>query len=504
MARKSLTHEAVDGVAWQTIAIGANVVLRALILILLARTLDAAAFGIIAAAMVVMNISEKLSQIGVGRVLVQELELKADDIRNAFAISLWTGILATLVIGLAAPLFVALFRIDGVDDFIRYLSITLLLNNLAAVPAGLLQRARRFKAAGLVELGSYVFGYGVIALPMAAMGFGAWSLAIAQGAQVASRALALFVLATPKVRLWPEWARCGHLLSSGTGFSAGQVGNFVATQVDYLVVGRFLGAEALGFYNRAYQFLMLPTQLFGAAVSAVLFPTVASIQDQPERVARAFLRALGVIAMFTIAASGVLIILAPELVRFVLGPRWAPMTIAFQILVSTLLCRTSYKICDAVTLAMGSMNQRALRQWIYAGAVAAGAFAGTRWGIIGVSVGVGAAVVLNFLLMLQLAMKVTSLELAPVVQVHLKQLFAGTVLAVPTWLFAYYARSWGMADFAILLLGGTVAALTALLLWFCWRGLYGEPGEWLAQVVHSRLLSSRRRGGELGGVTAQD
>ena len=487
MAKKSLTDEAVDGIAWQSLAIGANIILRAAILILLARNIRAVEFGIIAAAMVVTTIAEKLSQIGVARVLVQRLELQQEDVRNAFAISLWTGLLATTILFLSAPLFSILFRIDTLDPYIRFLAFTLLLNNVAAIPTALLQRDRRFQALGLSELGSYVLGFGIVALPMAILGFGAWSLAMAQMVQVGSRALAVFVMRRPAMRFWPKLRTSGNLLNAGTGFSAGQVGNFVATQVDYLIVGRWLGAEALGLYNRAYQFLMLPTQLIGAAVSMVLFPSIAAIQDKPERVARAYLRALGTIAMFAFPASGVLIILAPELVRFVLGPQWSAMTTPFQILITTLLFRTSYKVSDAVTLAMGSMYERAWRQWIYAAAVAAGAFAGTTWGIAGVSAGVGAAVVLNFMLMLNLARRVTSLAMGPIILAHARQLAIGALITLPAWFATQAARHFELPDVAVLTMGSVAATLTGGVLWFCFRHLFGENGAWLHRLITARL-----------------
>lgn len=493
MPKRSLTDETFDGMAWQSLSIGANIILRAAILILLARTLHAVEFGVIAAAMLVTNIGERVSQIGVSRVLVQRLNLEQDVIRSAFAIALWTGVLATAAVFLAAPLFSLLFRIDNLDPYIEFLALTLLLNNLAAIPAALLQRDRRFRALGLIGLASYVLGFGLVALPMAIMGFGAWSLAAAEMVQVASRALALFVARRPAMRLWPDWPVSRALLNVGSGFSAGQVGNFVATQVDYLIVGRWLGAEALGFYNRAYQFLMLPTQLLGAAISVVLFPSLAAIQDQPERVARAYLRALGTIAMFAFPASGVLIIIAPEFVRLVLGSEWSAMTVPFQILISTLLFRTSYKISDSATLAMGSMYQRAWRQWIYAAAVAAGAYVGTHWGISGVAVGVGAAVVLNFTLMLMLARRVTSLALGPIVRVHLRHLAIGALISMPVWFATQASRNGQLPDVAVLAIGLLAAALTAGLLWFRFRGLFGEDGAWLHRIVSARLSSAFNR-----------
>ena len=490
---RSLTDQAVSGVGWQFLSVAANIFLRALILILLARNLPPADFGIIAAATMVMSITQVLSQIGVSRVLVQRMLLSDDHVRSAFAICLYTGLLAMAAIYFAAPLLSRLFRMADLTIFVQFLSVTLLFQSLGTVPASLLQREHRFRSIGLVELGSFVLGFGFIALPMAKADLGAWSLAVGHFAHMLSRTIAFYMLRRPKTALWPRKGARGELLAVGSGFSVGQVGNFVATEVDYLIVGRSLGAEALGYYSRAYQFLMLPAQLFGKALSTVLFPSMASIQDQPHRVARAYLRAMGVIALLTLPSTGLLIVMAPELVKFVLGSEWEPMIVPFKILIATLLFRTSYKISDSVTLAMGSMVRRAWRQWIYAGAVIAGASLGLPWGLAGVAFGVGAAVALNFLLMLHLAMEVTGVPLAAVIRTHAQQGVAAVLLVLPVWLVAELTRSLEFGNTAVLSACTITTAATAALLWFRFRGVFGEDGAWLHALATKRLRGFTER-----------
>jgi PST family polysaccharide transporter len=371
--------------------------------------------------------------------------------------------------------------------FVQFLSVTLLFQSLGTVPMSLLQRERRFRTIGLVELGSFVLGFGFVAMPMAKADLGAWSLAVGHFTHMLSRSIALYMLRRPSVALWPHKGTSRELLLVGSGFSVGQVGNFLATEIDYLIVGRSLGAEALGYYSRAYQFLMLPAQLFGKALSSVLFPSMAAVQDQPERVGRAYLRAMGVIALLTLPATGLLIVLAPEFVKFVLGSDWDPMILPFKILIASLLFRTSYKISDAVTLAMGSMYRRAWRQWIYAGAVVAGASLGLPWGLAGVAAGVGAAVALNFFLMLQLAMEVTGVRLSEVIRVHAQQVFAAFLLVLPVWLMAELTRSLDFGHTGVLSACAFTAAATTALLWFRFRGLFGEDGAWLHALASKRL-----------------
>ncbi|MDZ4097333.1 MAG: oligosaccharide flippase family protein, partial [Methylophilaceae bacterium] len=371
-AKRSLSDRAVDGIAWQTVNIFGNIVLRAAILIALTRSLEARDFGIIAAVTVIVSITETVGLIGVHRVVVQKKVLGEGTIKSAFSISLLSGLLLTTVLYQSAELLESCLKLNGIAPFFEFLAVCLLVGSLASIPKSLLERDLRFKAISLVEITSHLVGFGLVALTLAYLGYGVWALAIGVLCQVVLRAIMLFSLRRPAMAVFPERGFVDDLVLPGLGFSAGQLGNFTATQVDNLIIGRMLGADALGYYSRAYQFLMLPTQMFGTAVASVLFPTMATVQDQPKRVARAYMRAVDLIALLTLPVSGLLIIITPELVRFVLGAKWIGMIIPLQILIASLLFRTSYKISDAVTLAMGSMNARARRQWIYAGLVIAG------------------------------------------------------------------------------------------------------------------------------------
>jgi len=214
---------------------------------------------------------------------------------------------------------------------------------------------------------------------------------------------------------------------------------------------------------------------------------MASIQDQPERVSRAYLHAIGAIAMVTIPLSGVCIIVAPELVNVTLGTKWAAMTVPFQILIASLLFRTSYKISDSLALATGSMKSRAVRQWIYALAVAGGALLGTPRGLDGVSAGVAAAVLLNFLMMLQLALRLTKISFALVVRLHVRHSLAALPVIIATAMSVELARKQGASSGIVLAAGGFAAAVTWTFMWWKFRRVFGENGEWAFQLAVDRL-----------------
>lgn len=493
MDKNSLTQQTLSGFFWHSGVAGTNFVIRALVLILLARYLTAYDFGVVAAAMMVALLTQAITESGVGKALVQRPTLTEQHFRSGFAISFYISLGAATLLLLAAPLLAAAVGITAVEPIVRFFSLLLLLNGIAAVPMAMLQRQRRFRLSSIIELTAFAIGYGGVGLLLTFAGLGVWALATAQVMQGLLRTILYLLAARPPVSFLARWAAAKDLYRTSSGYSFGKIGNLVATQVDYFIVGRLLGAEALGLYSRAYQFLMLPAQLVGTASQTVLFPSIASIQDQPERVARGFVRVLGVIAMITLPLSAVLMVLAPELVVVTLGSHWAEMVAPFQILIATLIFRTSYKISDSLALALGAMYPRALRQWVYAGAVAGGALAGAHWGLAGVAVGVGAAVVVNFLMMTQLALRLTGVSASQIVWVHIRHVLAALPVLVTVALAVGFARSEELGDPAVLAVGSTTAAASFMLMWWRCRWIFGEDGKWAHSMAVSRL--PRRRSG---------
>lgn len=198
-----------------------------------------------------------------------------------------------------------------------------------------------------------------------------------------------------------------ELLYFGSGFTIARVCNYLATQADRLVVGRWLGADALGLYGLSSQLMTTPAVIVGQVLDRVLFPTMALVQEQPARLARAYRSAVAGCALLVLPASVVVAIVAPELVAVILGQGWIGVVAPLQILAFSMLFRTSYKLSDSVSRATGTVYARAWRQAVFTIGVFAGSLIGQRWGIEGVAFGVGAAFGINFLLMAQLSLRVT-------------------------------------------------------------------------------------------------
>jgi PST family polysaccharide transporter len=159
----------------------------------------------------------------------------------------------------------------------------------------------------------------------------------------------------------------------------------------------------------------------------------------------------------------------------------------FQVLVLSLVFRTSYKMSDSLARASAAVLNRAWRQWFYAASVIAGALIGARYGLTEVAVGVSIAIILNFLMMLQLSIVLSGVSARTLFFIHVRHL----VVAVITTLVAYavisVARAMHLPEIVRLVVAGSAAGATWLLLAFLAPRLVGEELTWMISVVKSRI-----------------
>ncbi len=370
---------------------------------------------------------------------------------------------------------------------IRLLALTYPLSGPTVVAEALLLRSMQFKRIVGIEVLSYVSGYGLVGITMAALGFGVWALVAATLCQAVVKVVGFALAGSLRVGLSLNGEALKQLLNFGAGFSLAKIANYAANQGDYLFVGRCLGAEALGIYGRAYQFLLMPTNLVGGVVDRVLFPAMAEVQNDKRRLAEAYSRAVSFVAMITLPASAALFALAPQIVRVLLGPRWDAVVPPFRILAVILVFRTSYKMSDSLSRATGAVYRRAWRQWVYAGAVFVGSWLGHFGGVSGVAAGVAIAVVLNFILMFELSMRLIPLSLRALVGIHVRYLVIGLLAGVAAWSIAHVLQASGSSEW-VSLFGGCMGAMGALIiLVFLWKDALGCEGRWAWSLVKSRL-----------------
>ncbi|WP_046867451.1 lipopolysaccharide biosynthesis protein [Microvirga massiliensis] len=450
-ANHGLTERAVAGVLWTSLAMGAQAVLQLVALVVMARLLSPSEFGVFSAVLVVIGFSTIFSQLGVGPALVQRPVLEERHLRVGFTLSLLFSLGLVTTVWVGAPAIARFFAIPEMIKVLRLACLVFACQGCSAVAEALAQRQLRFRWLAGVDSGAFAAGFIAVGPVLAWFGFGIWALVGAYLIQHFVRMIWLLAaLAHPK-RLLLEGQTIRELLYFGGGFTLARIGNYLAGQGDNLVVGRCLGPQLLGLYAHSHQLMTAPAVLVGQVLDRVLFPTMALVQLEPARLARAYRSGTAICTLVILPTSVVLAIVAPELVLVLLGPAWVGAVIPFQVLTLGMLFRASYKLSDSVARATGAVYRRAWRQAIFALAVIGGAFVGQHWGLGGVAIGVLAAITLNFVLMTELSLRLTGMSWSDFGAAHLPGIALSLTLGVLTWVLVGWLRSLQVAPFGLLI-----------------------------------------------------
>ncbi len=453
----------VGGMLWSGVGTLAQAVGQFAVLAALARFVTPAEFGVVSAALIVIGLGRMVTEGFVGPALTQRPGLTDEQVRTGFALSLLTGMGCTVLLWLAAPAVAGFFHMPALVGVTRGLALMLVVQVFAVVPLALLQRELRFRAIGTAEALSFLLGFAPLGIGLAVAGAGVWSLVAANVGQATVYATVLLAHRRHPVALTVRWAVAKDITVFGGGHTTARYLNFVALQGDNFVVGRWMSDAALGLYGRAYQLASTPAALLGNVLDQVLFPTLAGRQHDRERLAENFRRAVCLTTAVTAPLAVVAVVLAPELIRIVLGPQWTGVVVAFQVLAGTLTFRTAYKLSDAMAKATGHVYARAWRQGLYATLVVGGAFACRPWGIEGVAAAVAGAIVVNYVVMSGLSLSVTGLGWASFWFAHLRGLMLATVTAITVTVSAAGLRAFD-APAAVVIAGASALALVAVVL----------------------------------------
>jgi O-antigen/teichoic acid export membrane protein len=414
-----------------------SAVARFAIGLLLARLLTPADFGLVALAFVVTGFAQPIGDLGIGGAIIQRRTITPRHLRAAFTLSVLIGFGVALALAAAAAPIAALLRDERVGPVLRVVASSFAVQGFSVTASGVLRRRLDFRRLFFIETGSYVVGYGGVAVLLATLGYGVWSLVAAVLVQTLVSCVAQLASARHPVR--PLFARgeWRDLLHFGIGSGASSWINYLAMNADDFIVGRTLGVASLGLYARAFGLMNLPFTYVVSAIGGVLFPAFAQLQDDRPRLRRAYLTATRLTALIVGGGMSTMAVSAPYLVPALYGPRWIGVVPPLQILCAAGYFRALYHVGGVVAHSVGLVYSDLKRQAFYAALVIAGSLAGAAYGLRGIALGVSVAILAMFIATGQLALRITGTSWNEYARIQ----FAPLSIAIVSGACAFGARA---------------------------------------------------------------
>lgn len=288
-------------------------------LLVFARLLTPADFGLVAIAMTLVFIIEAILELPINQVLVQQRTITKPQLDTAFTLALLRGCIIAAMMALAAYPFSVIYGDHRLVGLVLALGWAPMVRGLASPKLAVYAQQINFTRDLVIDLSGKLVSL-VISVALAWQTHSYWALVVGTVVTPLAMMATSYLVAPYRPRLTlSEWP----IFASFAGWSTvTQMLSALSFQADRLILGRFATRHELGTFTLANDLSNIPEQALIKPIMRPLMSAFARMNENPERLRQVYQRAsVGVLAMGTPVILG-LCLLSDPIVRLTLGGKW--------------------------------------------------------------------------------------------------------------------------------------------------------------------------------------
>ena len=298
--------------------------------IVLARLLDPAVYGTVALVTVFTTIMQVFVDSGLGSALIQKKNADDLDFSTVFYFNLLMCSALYAVMFAGAPLIADFYELPELVSIVRVSSLTLLISGVKNVQQAYVSRHMLFKRFFYSTIGGTIVS-AAIGIGMAYAGYGVWALIAQNLSNLAMGTIILWITVRWRPKLMFSWQRLKGLFSFGWKLLVSSLLDTVYKDIRQLIIGKIYTTNDLAFYNKGTQFPSLIVTNINSSIDSVLLPTMASEQDNRDRVKAMTRRAIKTSTYIMMPMMMGLAVCAEPIVRILLTEKWLPCVLFMRV-----------------------------------------------------------------------------------------------------------------------------------------------------------------------------
>lgn len=317
-----LRRAAVRSVGATLLSGGMGIAIQIISTVGLARLLAPHDFGLVTMVTTFSLLLMNFGMNGFTEAILQREELNRTLASNLFWLNVVGSLLLSFAFALVAPLLAKFYGDSRIIGVARVMSLTVFLTGLSVVHLALLKRAMRFSVVSANEVvarGATV----LVAMLLGWFGWGYWALVAGNIAYAASSCLGGWIFC----RWAPGLPERDSQTAPAVKFAINTYGRFAtgyfSNNFDNFLLGWRLGAGQLGYYKKAFDLFVLPTNQLSLGLTTVAVSALSRFQKDLEQYKRYLLSSLGVLAFVGMGLSAYLTLIGKDLILILLGAKWA-------------------------------------------------------------------------------------------------------------------------------------------------------------------------------------
>lgn len=329
-----------------------TIILQLVVNAILSRILSAEDYGVIAVITVFSTFFISLSDMGFGAAIVQRKDLTKDDINRIFSCTFYiAAILALIFSALSFPISVfyhnhSYIKLGGL------LSISLFFNALNMVPNGLMNKEKKFVRIAIRTIVAYLIA-SIVAVFLAFQGWRYYSIVI----QTMMSSFIIFVWNYIETKPHIDFSNCISSVKKVMNYSGFQFAfnmiNYLSRNLDNLLIGKFMGDAALGYYYKAYNLMLYPVNNLTGVISPVLHPLLSDYQNQKRIIYDKYMKVVKLLFLIASFIAPFCFLASEEIISILYGSQWSDSTVCFKILSLAILPQMVGSSAGAIYQSLG-------------------------------------------------------------------------------------------------------------------------------------------------------
>ena len=357
MSEQSNTQKVLKGVSTQTLITILTGVIEIVAFSIMSRLLTQQDFGYYAAVTAVSSIFVAFADAGIGSAIVQRKILDQKYIDNAFTLCLIFGIFGSSLLVVCSGPAARYVADETMKVPLMLVAITLLTGTLSSISFSIMQRKLQFLRMGIIRISALVFTT-IVSIILAIKGFGYYAIIAKVILYSIITLLVSFIAAKTKYHFSFDIKAYKEIFGLGGWLMASSIFRRIAEQVDRLMMSSLFSVKTLGMYSRPKEFIDNMTGRLCGIFDSALFPTLSSIQDDNERIARSYSSTLYYLNIVGLMITFVFMYNSELFIRIFLGVEWMNVNYIFKVLSFTGVCMINGSIGDIFLRSLAFTKQQ--------------------------------------------------------------------------------------------------------------------------------------------------
>jgi O-antigen/teichoic acid export membrane protein len=350
------------GVGWMAAFKVAERLIALVGMLVLARLLLPADFGIVVLATATIGLLEVLGAVGLDTALIRQPDITSRHYDAVWTFNLLFAFIVAAVTACLAPIAASIYDEPALTPIMLVLAGTRVVSGFESTGPLAYRKELDFRREVRFLLAKRVVTSILVTIPLAFVLRSYWALVIGTAVGSFVGVVLSYVVHPYRPRLSME--RLSELVHFSKWLYVTSLAEFLHGRASDFVIGLWGGVTSVGAFTVARELSRMPSSEVVAPIHRAVFPGYVKLAPDRLQLRRAYLRVTSVITLFVIPAGTGLCLLAEPVVAILFGQRWMAAVPIVQLLAINGVVNVLISTGHYVNLAVGMSRSTSMVLWV--------------------------------------------------------------------------------------------------------------------------------------------